>query len=51
MPETFVDNPWKIHVFVQQITLGSVREPTKYNVMYARILLKNVRKRIRAEFK
>ena len=22
---TFVDNPWKFHVFVQQITLGSVR--------------------------
>ena len=28
MSGTFVDKPWKCHVFVQQITLGSVRDLT-----------------------
>ena len=28
MPKTFVDNPCECQAFVQQITVGSVREPT-----------------------
>ena len=40
MPKTFVDNPWKNTVFVQQITLGWVRDPTDpllkpYNLFYS----------------
>ena len=34
MLKTFVDNPWKCHVFVQLIILGSVREPTNIVVHY-----------------